>query len=263
MRGQQKIKLVGSCVCVVFRVGKILDFGVCWQRPFLVSHKEMFSAGWLVKLARFLVRPRPNHYHGWIRGEILAYGVVSDLDLVSWGSGWWPNWCRKAGLASPAPNVHRTLAKSCRTLAKSWTRVCGRRPLVSVCTRKLFFGPDFGHFPGFLDVFWVIFRSKMVDFELGPECRPELFEVYLGILPGPFLGPAWAQSGPRWDPRDPGTGTLGPGDRDSWDRRDPGTMGPWDPGTGGTLGPQSGASGPGAHTRPHGPGAQGPGPMEP
>ena len=44
----------------------------------------------------------------------------------------------------------------------------------------------------------------MVDFELGPECRPELFEVYLGILPGPFLSPPWAQSGPgpgagAWD----------------------------------------------------------------
>ena len=204
-----------------------INFGDFWKKSF--SDPASFlgnpqkSGGWLAKTARFLVRPRPNHYHGWIRGEILAYGVVSDLDLVSWGSGWWPNWCRKAGLASPAPNVHRTLAKSCRTLAKSWTRVCGRRPLVSVCTRKLFFGPDFGHFPRFLNVFWVIFRSKMVDFELGPECRPELFEVYLGILPGPFLGPAWAQSGPRRDP-----GTLGPG--------------PWDqgtgiPGTGGTLGP--------------------------
>ena len=65
---------------------------------------------------------------------------------------------------------------------------------MSVCTRKLFFGPDFGHFPGFLDVFWVIFEAKMVDFELGPECRPELFEVYLGILTrgtygGAFMGP--------------------------------------------------------------------------
>ena len=29
-----------------FERGKILDFGVCWQRPFLVSHKEMFPAGW-------------------------------------------------------------------------------------------------------------------------------------------------------------------------------------------------------------------------
>ena len=61
---------------------------------------------------------------------------------------------------------------------------------MSVGYGKLFFGPDFVHFPGFLTDFWVIFGSKMVDFELGPECRPELFEVYLGILPGPFLGPA-------------------------------------------------------------------------
>ena len=37
-------------------------------------------------------------------------------------------------------------------------------------------------FRDFSSDFWVIFRSKMVDFELGPECRPELFGVYLGIL---------------------------------------------------------------------------------
>ena len=170
-----------------------------------------------------------------------------------------PNWRRKAGLASPAPNVHRTLAKSCRTLAKSWTRTCQRQSLVSVGYGKLFFGPDFGHFPGFLDIFFVIVGSKMTDFEFGPECRPELFEVYLGILPGPSLGPVWAQVGPPgpWG-RDLGTrgpgflgpagpwdhGTRGPGDRDTWDRRDPGTMGPWDPGTGGTGG-TGGTLGPG------------------
>ena len=44
--------------------------------------------------------------------------------------------------------------------------------------------------------FLVIFGSKTTHFELGPECRPELFEVYLGILPGPFLGPPWAPLGP-------------------------------------------------------------------
>ena len=83
------------------------------------------------------------------------------------------------------------------------SRDCGSRPLVSVSTRKLFFGPFFEHFPGFLDIFLVIFRSKMVDFELGPECRPELFEAYLGVLPGSFLDPSWAPQGPS---RAPGPG---------------------------------------------------------
>ena len=52
----------------------------------------------------------------------------------------------------------------------------------------------------------------MVDFELGPECRPELFEVYLDILdpmgPGPRArgaqgpgGPRGGQEGPRKDPK--------------------------------------------------------------
>ena len=78
---------------------------------------------------------------------------------------------------------------------------------MSVGYGKLFFGPDFGHFPGFLDVFWLIFEAKMVDFEFGPECRPELFEVYLGVLPGSILGPSCALPGP---PAPPGPWAPGP-----------------------------------------------------
>ena len=47
MRGPKKINpSSGVSRLLRFEGGKILDFGVCWQRPFLVSHKEMFSAGW-------------------------------------------------------------------------------------------------------------------------------------------------------------------------------------------------------------------------
>ena len=66
--------------------------------------------------------------------------------------------------------------------------------------RKSNLEPDFVDFPCFSADFWVIFDPKMTDFELGPECRPEFFEVYLGILPGPFLGPPGPSLGPAWDP---------------------------------------------------------------
>ena len=38
------------------------------------------------------------------------------------------------------------------------------------------------------NIFWCVFEPKMTIFELGPEYRPELFEVLPGVLPGSFLG---------------------------------------------------------------------------
>ena len=116
---------------------------------------------------------------------------------------------------------------------------------MSVCTRKLFFGPDFGHFPGFLTDFCVIFRSKMVDFELGPECRPELFEVYLDILTRGTNGTGDQGGGPGglgpMGPMGP-RGPMGPGGPGGprgalWGPRAPygGRFGPY-----GALGPHSG-----------------------
>ena len=90
------------------------------------------------------------------------------------------------------------------------SRDCRRQPLADVEYGKSNLGPYFGHFRGFLDDFWVISGSKMTDFELGPECRPELFEVYLGVLPGSFLGPPWILPGPPWGGPWAPLGPLGP-----------------------------------------------------